>query len=97
MSKIIDFETSKVVQPKPPPNPNILGTMYHLCRNDENGKVVSSEAFNGLEYVKTVCPVCCCDFTIDFYEFCEIVVTGFCFYSTSLFCQECVAKQVKNE
>jgi hypothetical protein len=92
MSNVINFEQAK---PKQATEAAITSSPYYLCRNDEMGREIFREPFDGAEHVKTVCPKCHKEFWIDFYEFCAIVTQGFDFYGTSVYCDTCSQKHVR--
>lgn len=94
MNKTADFSGQMDAQTETVDPCNVLGTMYYLCCQDEQGKEVSRQPIDGEEYIRTVCPVCGDGHKMELIRFCEIVAAGeFCFYGTAIYCDSCAAKE----
>ena len=97
MSDVVNFEDVRAAKAGQANLSTITTTAYYLCRNDNMGKEIFREEFDGSEHIKTTCPVCGKEFWIDFYEFCGIVTGGFDFFGTSIFCSGCSKKRALSQ
>ena len=74
----------------------IVATTYYLCRNDACGNETFRVQFDGSEHIKTTCPQCSKEFWIDIYSFFDIASSGFDFYGTSIYCDECTGLRLSD-